>query len=252
MNNYIKNYNDLATNKSRKAVLDIVEAGYDAIDTKAVIKNSMQLDGTILTICDTSYDLADYEKVYIVGAGKIACQAAIEIENILQKFISGGAVIGIKEKVCQTIATYAGTHPIPSKQNCAASEHIMEVSKKAGVNDLVIVIIGGGGSALLCSSIEEYKQDKKLYESFLSAGGTIEELNTVRKHLSKLKGGGLAKILHPATVVGLIFSDIPGDNYGAVASGPTYFDETVIADAQEVIILPKHQKIKNILNVLKI
>ncbi len=233
--NYIKNYTELASTDLRKDTLDIIEAGYSAIDTSAVIKNKIKLSGAVLTIQGNSYDLNNYNKVYIIGAGKVACQAAIELENILEKFINDGAVVGIKEKVCQIVTTYVGTHPLPSEQNYKASEHIEKVSKKANEDDLVLAIIGGGGSALLCSSIDEYKQNKSLYEAFLDTGGTIEELNIVRKHISRLKGGGLAELLYPATVVGLIFSDIPGDDCSIVASGPTFKDETNIADAQTII-----------------
>ena len=88
---------------------------------------------------------------------------------------------------------------------------------------------------MLCSSEKECDQSIKLYESFLKTGKTIGVLNTVRKHLSVLKGGGLAKIAYPATVIGLIFSDVPGDNFGDVASGPTYKDLSTVADAEKII-----------------
>lgn len=87
----------------------------------------------------------------------------------------------------------------------------------------------------MCSTIGECDQGQKLFSAFLQSGGTIEELNTVRKHISKLKGGGLAKALYPATVISLIFSDVPGGDLAAVASGPTCFDESTIDDAQAII-----------------
>jgi glycerate-2-kinase len=99
---------------------------------------------------------------------------------------------------------------------------------------LIIVIVSGGGSALLCSSKEECIQGQKLYEASLKRDQTIIELNTLRKHVSPLKGGGLAKLAYPATVIGLIFSDVPGDHFEDVASGPTYKDETTVADAKKI------------------
>ena len=111
----------------------------------------------------------------------------------------------------------------------------MELSKRISDKDLVIVVVSGGGSALLCWPMEECKQANRLYEDFLKTGGDIKELNTIRKHLSLLKGGGLAKQLYPATVIGLIFSDVPGDNFEYIASGPTYKDVTTILDAQAIL-----------------
>jgi glycerate-2-kinase len=97
------------------------------------------------------------------------------------------------------------------------------------------VLVSGGGSALLSYPDSEYEQGAKLYDAFLKSGKTISEINTVRKHLSLMKGGGLAKIAYPATVVGLIFSDVPGDKFEDVASGPTYKDKTTLEDAQNII-----------------
>ena len=111
----------------------------------------------------------------------------------------------------------------------------MAIAENSTENDLVIVIVSGGGSALLCVDQVECEQGQRLYDSFLKTGKTISVLNTVRKHISSLKGGGLAKVLYPAAVISLIFSDVPGDKFEDVASGPTYKDETTIADAQKII-----------------
>jgi len=206
----IKNFDTLATNKQRQDALTIAEAGLQAIDTEVVLRNSIELDGTILRVAGQRFDLSRYEHTYVIGFGKVACTAAYTLEQILKDRIKDGAVVGLSERVCQTIDTYAGTHPIPSAQNYTASKHIEEVARSAKENDLVIVIVSGGGSALLCSTMGECDQGQKLFNAFLQSGGTIEELNTVRKHISKLKGGGLAKALYPATVISLIFSDVPG------------------------------------------
>jgi len=231
----IKNFDTLATNKQRQDALTIAEAGLQAIDTEVVLKNSIELDGAILRVAGQRFDLSRYEHTYVIGFGKVACTAAYTIEQILKDRIKDGAVVGLSERVCQTIDTYAGTHPIPSGQNYTASKHIEEVARSAKENDLVIVIVSGGGSALLCSTMGECDQGQRLFNAFLQSGGTIEELNTVRKHISKLKGGGLAKAMYPATVISLIFSDVPGGDLAAVASGPTCFDESTIDDAQEII-----------------
>jgi glycerate-2-kinase len=116
-----------------------------------------------------------------------------------------------------------------------AGNKIYEIIKDSTEEDLIIVLVSGGGSALLCYPESEHVQGLALYNSFLKTGGTISEMNTIRKHLSLLKGGGLAKIAYPATVIGLIFSDVPGDAFQNVASGATYKDNTTVADAQKFI-----------------
>jgi glycerate-2-kinase len=116
-----------------------------------------------------------------------------------------------------------------------AGHKLVELLENISEKDLVVCLVSGGGSALLCWPEDEYTQGKKLYEDFLKTGGDIKELNTVRKHLSSLKGGGLAKMLYPATVATLVFSDVPGNSWSSIASGPTYKDQSTIQDAQSVL-----------------
>jgi glycerate-2-kinase len=102
-------------------------------------------------------------------------------------------------------------------------------------DDLVLVIVSGGGSAMLCGSLDECEQGISLYRDAIRTGMSIHELNTVRKHLSSLKGGGLARHLWPARVIGLIFSDVPGAAHGMVASGPTWPDPSTAAEARSIL-----------------
>lgn len=232
---YVKNAAQLARSEMRSHILELVEAAYASIDTERVLRDRMRLVAGKLYVGEEEYHLPLYEHVYVVGCGKIACQAAAIIEDILKDYVDGGAVIGLTPHVCEVVAAYQGSHPLPSSQNFAASQHMMRIGDHISERDLVIAIVGGGGSALLCSSEGECDQGVRLYESFLNTGGTIDELNLVRRHISPLKGGGLAKMLYPATVVGLIFSDVPGGDLSTVASGPTFKDESTIADAQAII-----------------
>lgn len=235
MSMIIKNFEALATTPLRRDALTIAEAGLRAIDTQTVLQDSLKIVGDSLTIQGRQFNLSTYEHIYIIGFGKVACTAAYTLEKIFKGRVNDGAVIGLSERVCDVVDTYAGTHPLPSQQNYTATKHIEEVARSAKENDLVLVIISGGGSALLCSSMAECDQGARLFEVFLQSGGTIEELNVVRKHISHLKGGGLAKALFPATVIGLVFSDVPGGDIAAVASGPTCFDPSTVHDAQTLI-----------------
>lgn len=232
---WIKNFDELATTENRKNALKIVEAGLDAINTEEVIKNKIKLENDILSINGENFDLNKFKKIKVVGFGKSSCDGALVLEEILGSKIKEGAVIGLCKVDTKYIESFGGTHPRPSEINISAGEKINEIIKDSSADDLIIVLISGGGSALLCYPESECVEGTKLYDAFLKSGKTIKEINTVRKHLSLLKGGGLAKLAYPATIIGLIFSDIPGDDFENVASGPTYKDETTIDDAQKII-----------------
>ncbi|MFA6257844.1 MAG: DUF4147 domain-containing protein [Candidatus Paceibacterota bacterium] len=232
---WIKNFDQLATTENRKNALKIVEAGFDAINTEEVIKNKIKLEDNILFINNESFDLNKFKNIKVVGFGKDSMDGALAIEKILGSKIKEGAVIGITKVDCTHIETFTGTHPRPSEVNVTAGKKIYEMIKDSNTDDLIIVLVSGGGSSLLCYPESENTEGSKLYDAFLGSGKTIIEMNTIRKHLSLLKGGGLAKLAYPATVIGLIFSDVPGNDFEDVASGATYKDETTIDDAKKII-----------------
>jgi glycerate 2-kinase len=232
---WIQNFDALATTENRKKALSIAEAAIDAIDTKKIIDSSVRLEGDILSVQGEVFDLTKFKKIKIIGFGKASCEAAHALEQIMGSKINQGVVIGLNKIKCDYIETFAGTHPKPSFVNIEAGQKIFEIGSNSQADDLVIVIVSGGGSSLLCSSEDECDQEIRLYDRFISRGDNIIELNTVRKHISALKGGGLAKLVYPATVIGLIFSDVPGDRYDIVASGPTYKDISTVADAERII-----------------
>lgn len=232
---WITNRDQVGTTEARNIVLDIVEAGLDAIDTDTVVRASVSIDGSNLKIKQHVFDLTHYEHLYIVGFGKASCVASAALSSVLGSTIDSGIAIGLAPVTCEYIGTYGGTHPLPSVRNVELSQKIVDLSGTVTEKDLVLVVVSGGGSSLLCWPMTECEQAQRLYQAFLKTGGDIKELNTVRKHISSLKGGGLAKLLYPATVVGLIFSDIPGDSFEHTASAPTYLDTTTVADAQAII-----------------
>ncbi len=233
--NQIKNFDELATTPNRKMALEIIKSGLDAINTTKVVDSSVSVIGNILFIKGKPFNLAKYERIKVVGFGKSSCEAAVALEKILGNRITGGAVISLQKVPAKYIETFAGTHPRPSESNIEAGKKIYKLVNNSDKEDLIIVLVSGGGSALLCYPESEYIQGARLYDSFLGSGKTISEINTVRKHLSSLKGGGLAKVAYPATVIGLIFSDVPGDIFENVASGPTYKDKTTVTDAKKII-----------------
>lgn len=243
MGRHISNFDALATTLLRKDALTIVEAAYEAIDTVGIIRNSCHLSGSTLTIGldgANSFDLSSYEHVYIIGLGKAASLAAGTLESIIRAYVSSGVVIDKSlAMTSRLLEMFQGAHPVATAYNVELSEKVVALAEKATEKDLCLVIVSGGASSLFCYPMSEYKQGRDLYQKFISTGGTISELNTLRKHISLVKGGGLAKMLYPSTVVGLILSDIPSntpeESYRNVASGPTYKDTSTVADAEAIL-----------------
>lgn len=231
----IENKEALATTELRAQALEIVEAGLGAIDTEARIREIVKLEDGLLTIGAHTFPLHTYKTIHIIGFGKASSKAAQALESVLGDTLTGGIVLDKTPLVCRLVNVYQGAHPEPTARNVEVSDKIATLAKSLTKDDLAIVIVSGGGSSLLCWPASECDQGARLYEAFLHAGGTINELNMLRRHLSGMKGGGLAELLYPATVAGLIFCDVPGEHYDVVASGPTYYDETTAAQAQSLL-----------------
>ncbi|MDO8522338.1 MAG: DUF4147 domain-containing protein [bacterium] len=235
MKTWITNSEQLSTSPLRADALSIAEAAYNAIDTDAVIRSRLVLTGSSLSVEGKTYDLNKFSRIKILGFGKASCKAVQTLEDVLKERISEGVAIDIGSGTCDIISVEKGTHPRPSPENVVATEKIVNMAKDKSENELYIVVVSGGGSSLLCWPIGECEQGIRLYDDFQRVGGTIDEINMVRKHISQVKGGGLAALLYPATVIGLVFCDVPGDYFEYVASGPTYYDESTVADAQVVL-----------------
>lgn len=232
----IQNQKQLATTTVRKHALSIIRAGLDAVETSHAVKQAVRREDKKLRIGKKTYNLDSYERVFVVGIGKAAFDAAETLESILGKYITDGTVLDVKGGRLRYLKSLVGTHPFPSHTNIRATADILGILKGVGKKDLVIAIVSGGGSALLCWPYQLEGNDiTKITQSLMRQGASIHELNTVRKHTSEIQGGQLAAMAHPATVVGLIFSDVPGDDLSMVASGPTVLDTTSINDAQKVL-----------------
>jgi len=239
----IINFQDLAKNPLRKKALLIVEAGYEAIDIEKVVRKKIKLQNNKLSILGAlthqNIDLDNYKRIFLVGIGKGSALASLSLAKILGKRLFGGIALDIqKVKINNSkLKILRGTHPLPSKQNILATQKIIKLVKGLKKDDLLIIFICGGGSALLCASEEELKYSMLATQLLTQSGADIKELNTVRKHLSETKAGGLAKMAYPATVVSLIISDVPTANndLSMVASGPTVFDKTTKKDAVHIL-----------------
>lgn len=233
----LKNFESLAKTPLRRDALEIIEAGYESISIETIFENSLSLDHDRLTIGPQSFDLTQYEDIYVVGVGKGSSLAAKHIEHILGVHrIKSGIVIDITKRRLKKIRSYAGTHPLPSQKNIKATNQMVHLLKQTQANDLVIALICGGGSALACQPGGLTCLELQFISSvLLRAGATIQEINTVRKHVSLFHGGHMAAYAYPSTVASLIISDVPGDDLSMVSSGPTVMDATTRNQAQRII-----------------
>nr|WP_281261527.1 glycerate kinase [Chitinophaga niastensis] len=210
------------------------------------VSNNFQEDGhatrvsRIINISGDDYALPHDGRIWVIGAGKAAAAMAQELENILGKhFPLQGMVVtkyGHALPLQQLTLIEAG-HPVPDQNSVAASVKLLEIAAQVQPADLVIFLLSGGASALLAdvpagSSLPEVQQ---LFEALLKSGATIQEMNTVRKHISYIKGGQLAKSIYPATLCTLILSDVPGDDLTVIGSGPTVPDPTTFADTMAIL-----------------
>jgi glycerate-2-kinase len=198
------------------------------------LQSSLREDGDHLTIGRRHYDLRDYGRIVVVGAGKASAAMARAIEPILGRRLEGGLVVvdhgqGVPTK---RIAVVEAAHPIPDRAGLVAARHLMALVSGLGGRDLLFVLLSGGASSLIPAPVSGITlgDKQRLTNQLLRCGAGIAEINTVRKHLSDLKGGRLAA-LSDATVVTLILSDVIGDDLTAIGSGPTAPDPTTYKDA---------------------
>jgi glycerate 2-kinase len=228
----IKNYNELATTPERKLVLDVVNAGLEAIQPDHIINKNFSVADNQLKVIHKSFDLSQYERVSLIGFGKGSAGISKLIEKKLGDRLTEGYCIDVREEQFQQIHFTLGTHPLPSQANIDYTKTVIGKFSSLTEKDLVIVVICGGGSVMFAHP-EHITLDQltEVNKALLHAGMDILKMNTIRKHLDSVKGGGLAKILHPAAVVSLIFSDVPGNDLSFIASGPTVKDETTTDDA---------------------
>lgn len=236
----LKNYSSIATTDLRRDALSILEAGMRAIETRTAVHRVVSLKKDVLQIAGKSFRLKSYRRIFVIGIGKAALEAATALEDILGTRITEGIVLDVKQGKLKRIKSVAGTHPFPSDVNIRTTGEIVGLLKSVDSHDLVIAIISGGGSSLLCWPYQLGCNDMTMItRTLMQKGATIHEMNTVRKHTSEIQGGQFVRLAYPATIAGLIFSDVPGDDLSMVASGPTYLDSTTAMDAKR--ILEKYQ-----------
>lgn len=225
--------------KNSGPLLDMFNAALAAVDPYRAVAKAFRIETDRLFAGGGVYDLSVFDRILVVGAGKATAAMAAAIEDALGSRIDSGIIV-VKYGHAGTlrlIEQAEAAHPVPDEAGVQATQRILELVRRADEKTLVICLLSGGGSALLVAPHRgiALEDKQRTTELLLKAGATIDELNMVRKHLSAVKGGRLAQLAHPATVLTLILSDVIGDRLDVIASGPTASDSSTFADALQVI-----------------
>jgi hydroxypyruvate reductase len=223
----------------RRAARQILDAAIAAGEAGRLTRRALVRDGARLHVGGRTFDLGGIRRVVVVGAGKASETMAAAAEVALDGIPVEG-LVAVKDRMGKGprhVRIAEAWHPIPDARGRAAGEEILRLAGDAGPDDLVLCLISGGGSALTPAPVRGISLAEKqaVTRLLLECGATINELNAVRKHLSRLKGGQLARAAHPAPVVALLLSDVIGDPLDVIASGPTAPDPTTFDDALAVL-----------------
>jgi hydroxypyruvate reductase len=233
----IEDCDRLATSEGRDVALECVAAGIEAGHPRTVVRDAVALEGTTLRVGDATYDLDDYDEVVVLGGGNAAAHVAAALEDVLGGRIAGGVVVTDDPVATDRVTVREGDHPVPSERGVAGARAVLEAAGAADAGTLVLAAITGGGSALMPAPAGEVSLAdlQSTTDALLESGADIGEINAVRKHLSALKGGRLARRAAPATVVSLLLSDVVGNDPGTIASGPLAPDTSTFDDALAVL-----------------
>ncbi|NIM90771.1 MAG: DUF4147 domain-containing protein [Candidatus Aminicenantes bacterium] len=225
--------------KLREDALAIFQAGLRAVDPSVALKRHVKLQNDKLSVGKRDYDLSSYEGIYVIGAGKASAAMAQPIEELLGERIKSG-FINVKyghTLPLNIIQVNEAGHPVPDEAGLSGTKKIIELLSQTGEKDLVLFLISGGGSALLPYPVEGLTLEDKqqMTKRLLEVGATIHEINALRKHVSRVKGGRLTKLAYPSALISLILSDVIGDSLDSIASGPTVPDESTFGDCLHIL-----------------
>ena len=218
-----------------------MDAALEAANPRTIIRKHVKVQGDKLIVDDLTYSLRHYRRILVLGAGKASGFMAEEIEKLLGPKIAQGIVI-VPDYLKpwpkgRRIAYVGSSHPIPTEKTVHRTAQLARLAKSAGKDDLAIMVLSGGASSLMELPLSGLTLSdlRKTTDLLLKSGAKIQEINTVRRHLSQIKGGRLAEMLRCADLLTLIISDAIGDELDAIGSGPTAPDPTTYMDARRVL-----------------
>jgi hydroxypyruvate reductase len=223
-------------NPMKELLREILSAGLAAADPREAVLRCVRLEGGSIHAAGERFGA---ERVFVLAVGKAAGAMAIAAEQLLGERLAGGLVVTKygHEASSDRLETIFAAHPEPDERGVEAARRAEELAVALGENDLLLALVSGGASALLADPDPDVGLDdlKRLTGALLRSGADISEINSVRKHVSVLKGGGLARLAAPASTIALLLSDVVGDDISAIASGLTAPDPTTLDDARKVL-----------------
>mgnify|MGYP006279445065 CR=1 FL=1 len=252
----IKNYDKILSQhltvkarELRKTGLKCIELAIDGVRPSKLVENALKLNNHQININQDSFNLEDYDNIYLIGGGKATAEMAHTLERILienlgvqdiKGYINIPEGLDVGENKWGNITINHASHPLPNEEGIKGVSEMMELIRGTRGNDLIFCLISGGGSALLPLPKETISLDElqEVNSLLMESGASIKEINAVRKHLSQFKGGNLARKVYEsgnATLITLIISDVIGDDLDSIASGPTVPDSTTFQDAINVL-----------------
>jgi hydroxypyruvate reductase len=230
---------DPAMRERRALVTRVMQAALAAVEPGEAVRRALRRDGDRVTVGERSYDPRSYDRVIVVGAGKASAPMAAAVEEVLGDQVADGLVV-VKHghtDPTRTVRLREASHPIPDESCVDGTGELVSLLETTGPRDLVVVVLSGGGSALMLLPAEgiSLADMQQTTDLLLRGGATINELNTIRKHLEQAKGGGLARLAAPSDVLALVLSDVVGNPLDVIASGPTVPDTSTFADSCAIV-----------------
>lgn len=223
----------------KEALLTIVDQAIEAVSPAPAMRAALSLSDDILKVDGREYDLSQFDRILVIGAGKASAAMAEALEEILDDRLHGGIIATKYDHGLQLTKTKVmeSGHPVPDHAGELASKELLAIAGDTTVKDLVFCLLSGGASAIVPAPRQPVTLPIKqaVTRKLLECGATINEINAIRKHLSNFKGGHLAKSLEPSTVITLIISDVVGDYLDVIGSGPTAPDESTFLDCQAIL-----------------
>lgn len=229
----------MATHPQKEKVLEILSSAIQSVEPANAVRNFVQRDDDFLLVNHKTYDLSQYDRIYIIAIGKAARAMSEAVSLILGDRLTRAFVVP-KQMFSSSDNRFeiiAGGHPVPNQNSILAGQMIETACQNFAANDLVFCLISGGGSALVTLPVQGLPLSdlQTLTSLLLASGARIDEINTLRRHLDGIKGGGLARMIAPASLVSLILSDVVNSPLETIASGPTAPDPSTLSDALRVL-----------------
>jgi glycerate 2-kinase len=233
----------LADPARRQRILPVLEAALHAVDPGPAVSRALRRAGSQLLVGDAVYDLDQFEHVYLLGFGKAAVAMGLAAADALGQRLKAGVLLtkhghaAGAEALPASVAVLEAGHPVPDAAGVHAAQRMAALAQQATARDLVLCLVSGGGSALLTLPANGLSLPdlQVTTEALLRCGASIDEINTLRKHLEQLKGGQLARLASPATLGSLLLSDVVGNPLDVIASGPTVPDRSTWGEAWQIV-----------------